>query len=326
MLITPKESPDIGNLNSYYLDTKKLIEHCQGELGSGAIHFKGPAEEGLIFFDKDEILDGTLQNKDGELGGKGAIKRLLDAAGDNSYVIDIYRIDQEKIYFWSNIRGAKKIYKDLSTEFTDLDGLINKMISEKLTGFIEVSINENREGGFIFFNNGEIIGGSYSWGKGELDGSKESQKFLIEKTKELGGIFHVNRISFAKEEESESKEIREESSSNVIAALEELLVIFEKIFTSKNKSKTDFNTLLRKKFVQMVDKYVFLDPFAGEFDYDNQKITFAGDASDEELVNGIIESVEDLAGELGILPQLAEELAPWSKKHAKEVARFGISY
>ena len=326
MLITPKESPDIGNLNSYYLDTKKLIEHCQGELGSGAIHFKGPAEEGLIFFDKDEILDGTLQNKDGELGGKGAIKRLLDAAGDNSYVIDIYRIDQEKIYFWSNIRGAKKIYKDLSTEFTDLDGLINKMISEKLTGFIEVSINENREGGFIFFNNGEIIGGSYSWGKGELDGSKESQKFLIEKTKELGGIFHVNRISFAKEEESESKEIREESSSNVIAALEELLVIFEKIFTSKNKSKTDFNTLLRKKFVQMVDKYVFLDPFAGEFDYDNQKITFAGDASDEELVNGIIESVEDLAGELGILPQLAEELGPWSKKHAKEVARFGISY
>lgn len=326
MLITPKESPDIGNLNSYYLDIEKLIEHCQGELGSGAIHLKGPTEEGLIFFDKDEILDGTLQNKDGELGGKSAIKSLMEAAGDNSYIIDIYRIDPEKVYFWSNIRGAKKIYKDLSTEFTDLDGLINKMISEKLTGYIEVCINEDKEGGLIFLNNGEIIGGSYSWGKGGLDGSKESQKFLIEKTKESGGIFHVSKISFTKEEGSDSKEIQEESSSNVLASLEELLVIFEKIFASKNKSKIDFNTLLKKKFVQMVDKYAFLDPFAGEFDYDNQKITFAGDASDEELVNGIIESVEDLAGELGILPQLAEELAPWSKKHAKEVARFGISY
>jgi len=52
MLIIPKEKPDIGNLNSYYLDIRKLIEHCQGELGSGAICFKGPGEEGAIFFDK----------------------------------------------------------------------------------------------------------------------------------------------------------------------------------------------------------------------------------------------------------------------------------
>ena len=326
MLITPKENPFIGNLNSYYLDIGKLIEHCQGEIGSGAIHFRSPNEEGIVFFDKDEILDGTLQNKDGELGGKTVIKHLIASADNNNFIIDIYGIDPEKIYFWANMRGAKKIYKDLSTEFTDLEGLIKKMISEKLTGYIEVSISEDKEGGLIFFTNGEIIGGSYSWGKGELNGSKESQKLLIEKTKESGGVFHVSRISFTNEEESETKEIKKETSSNVLPALEDLLVIFERTLMSNNKSTTDFNTLLKKKFVEMVDKYAFLDPFAAEFDYDNQKITFTGNASDEELVNGVIESVEDLAGELGILPQFVEELAPWSQKHAKEVARFGISY
>ncbi|UCF86145.1 MAG: hypothetical protein JSV50_11090 [Desulfobacteraceae bacterium] len=326
MLITPKENPFIDNLNSYYLDIGKLIEHCQGELGSGAIHFRGPTEEGIVFFDKDEILDGTLQNKDGELGGKTVIKRLIASADNNNFIIDIYGIDPEKIYFWANMRGAKKIYKDLSTEFTDLEGLIKKMISEKLTGYIEVSINEGKEGGLIFFTNGEIIGGSYSWGKGELNGSQESQKLLIEKTKESGGVFHVSRISFTNEEESDTKKVKKETSSNVLPALEDLLVIFERTLKSNNKSTTDFNTLLKKKFVEMVDKYAFLDPFTAEFDYDNQKIRFTGNASDEELVNGVIESVEDLAGELGILPQFVEELAPWSQKHAKEVARFGISY
>ena len=158
MLIIPKENPNIGNLNSYYLDIKKLIEHCQGEMGSGAIHFKGPAEEGAIFFDKDEILDGVVRDRDRELGGSAATDHLMDAARDNSYLIDIYAIDLERIYFWANLHGAVKIYKDLSTEFTDLEGLIRKMTSEKLTGYIEVLISKGEDGGLIFFNNGEIIG------------------------------------------------------------------------------------------------------------------------------------------------------------------------
>ena len=327
MLIIPKEKPDIGNLNSYYLDIRKLIEHYQGEMGSGAIYLKGPGEEGAIFFDNEVILDGVLQDKDGEFGGKTAVKRLMDAAGHNNYVIDIYEIDPEMIYFWANVRSAKKIYKNLSAEFTDLEGLIKKMRAEKLTGYIDISINNREEGGLIFYNNGEIIGGSYSRGKGELNGSKESQKLLIEKTKKLDGVFNVSEIALTKREEiSEPVEIREKTSSNVLTALEELLDIFERVISSRKKIRTDFNTLLKKKLLEKADKYVFLDPFAGEFKYSDRKITFSGDASDEALVNALIESVEDLAGELRILPMLADRLAPWSQKYAKELKGFGINY
>jgi hypothetical protein len=327
MLIIPKEKPDIGNLNSYYLDIKKLIEHYQGELGSGAIYLKSPGEEGAIFFDKEEILDGVLQDKDGEFGGKAAVNRLMDATGDHNFVIDIFGIDPEKIYFWANVRGAKKIYKNLSTEFTDLEGLIKKMGAEKLTGYIDISINNGEEGGLIFYNNGEIIGGSYSRGKGELNGSQESQKRLIEKTKQLGGVFHVSEIALTKEKRPSAPLKNDEpSSSNVLKALEELLGIFERMITFNKKIKTDFHTLLKKKLIEKADKYAFLDPFAGEFKYSHRKITFSGDASDEDLVNALIESVEDLAGELGILPMLADKLAPWSQRYAKELEGFGINY
>jgi len=37
-----------------------------------------------------------------------------------------------------------------------------------------------------------------------------------------------------------------------------------------------------------------------EFEYANQSISFRGDAIDEELVLGVIESVKELAEELGI--------------------------
>ena len=56
MIVLPKERPILKNLNTYYLDLRKLFEHYQGEIGSGGVFFKASAAEGVIFFDKDESL------------------------------------------------------------------------------------------------------------------------------------------------------------------------------------------------------------------------------------------------------------------------------
>ena len=327
MIIVPKEKPAVENLNSYYLDIRKLIEHYQGEVGSGCVHFKASAAEGVVFFDKDDLLNGFFQDNGGETEGKTVIDRLVEAAVGHNFAISIYKIDAEKVYFWANIPAADKIYEDLSAEFTDLEGLIKKMSSEKLTGFIDVSIGQGNEGGLIFFDNGEIIGGSFSWEKGELNNSKESKELLIQKTKELGGIFSVSRISLKKEGvEAESEDPEQEGTSNILTMLETLLGVFEKVITSNREIKSNFNTLLKKKFIEKVDEFVFLDPFAAEFQYADQKIIFSGDASDEELIKGLTVCVKEIADGLGILSQINDELGPWSDKYEKELEKFHVSF
>ncbi len=327
MIIIPKEKPVVENLNSYYLDIKKLLEHYQGELGSGGAHFKSSSAEGLIFFDKDDLLNGFFRDNGGESEGKEVIDRLVEAAVDHNFAINIYEIDPEKVYFWANIPAAEKIYKDLSAEFTDLAGLMRKMGSEKLTGFIDVSIGDGKEGGLILFDNGEIIGGSFSWEKGELNHSKESKKLLIQKTKELGGIFNVSRISLKKEGvDHASENIDQESASNALTMLEALLSVFERIIMSNREIESDFNTLLKKKFMEKADEFIFLDPFAAEFQYANQKITFTGDAGEEELVKALTECVKEIAEGVGILSQLNDELAPWFDKYEKDLEKFHVSF
>ena len=114
--------------------------------------------------------------------GQKAIERLLEAGDDYNFSVNIYEIGTEEIYFWASIPAAEKIYKDLSTEFTDLEGLIKKMRSEKLTGYIDVSIGSGKEMGLIFLINGKIMGGSYSWGNGSPSPSKKNQdppEFLV---------------------------------------------------------------------------------------------------------------------------------------------------
>ncbi len=325
MLILPKEKPVVEKLNSYYLHIRKLFEHYQGELGSGAIHFKSPFAEAVIYFDKDELLNGIFEQEGKLTKGEEAVQGIIDAVDNNNFTISIYEIPSEQIYLWANVPETEPIYKDLSTEFTELGGLISKMKAEGLTGFIDVSLKDGEGGGIIFLNGGQVVGGSFSWGPITLEKIEEGVALLIEKSKDLGASFYVSKIlPQSGRLKVQTPQPAPKNSWHVIAALEELLKTFEEVFYSNGRMDRDFKTLLKKKFVEKAEKYDFLDPFAGEFEYDGQKISFVGEASDEELARGVIESVKELAKELDITSKLLGSLGPWYQQNKKALSRFGI--
>ena len=327
MVVIPRQQPVLENLNIYYLNVRKLIEHFQGEIGSGGIHFKSHAAEGVIFFDQDELLSGYFQDKDIQISGYDAVERLLEAGDDYNFSVNIYQIGPEEIYYWASIPAAEKIYKDLSTEFTDLEGLIKKMSSEKLTGYIDVAIGKGKENGLIFLINGKNMGGSYSWGNGAPSPSKKNQDLLIQKTKESGGSFNVCRIPLKNmKAETEPNFEKPDQIGATLAMLEELLRIFEKVVGLRTKKRTDFQKLLKQKLVQHADRFAFLDPFAGEFEYTDQKISFSGNAGNQDLVDGIIAVVREMAQETGLLPDLLGQLDLWSEQYADELAIYDVRF
>jgi len=325
MVIIPREKPVIENLNSYYLDVKKLLEHYQGEIGSGGIYFKSHAAEGVIFFDKDDLLNAIYQEKDSVLSGAEAVDQLTNAGGQYNFSVHVYKIALDEVYFWSSIPSAEKIYKDLSTEFTDLEGLIRKMSSEKLTGYIDVAIGSGQESGVIFIINGKIMGGSFTWDNGEPGPTQKNQELLINKTKKHGGSFNVCRIPLSKMKvQGNAREAFAKPSKNTLHMMEELFEIFEETISLKRKVKADFNKILKKNFVANADKYAFLDPFAGEFEYVDRRIEFSGTATDQELINGITNSLRQLAQEFGVVPQFMENSLPWSRKYMRQLEHFNI--
>lgn len=325
MVIIPKEKPIIENLNIYYLDVAKLLEHYQGEVGSGGIYFKGHSAEGVIYFDKDEWLSATYRDKNGEYFGADAMEQLIEAGGRNNYNVHVYQIALDDVYFWSSIPSAEKIYQDLSTEFTDLEGLIRKMSSEKLTGYIDVAIGNGRDGGLIFIINGNIMGGTFASDSGETGPNRKNKELLIRYTKKYGGSFNVCRIPLSKMRSAgEAQMSYAKPSPKTLSMVEELLVVFEETVSAKKKMKANFSKLLKQKFVENADKYAFLDPFAGEFEYARQQMQFSGNATDRELIDGITESLGQLIQELGLGPQFVKNSAAWSQKYSKQLEKFNI--
>ena len=327
MVVIPKQHPVLENLNVYYLNVKKLLEHFQGEIGSGGVYFKSHAAEGVIFFDQNELINGFFQDRDIKISGSEAIERLLSAGDNYNLTVNIYEIGAEEVYYWAGIPTAEKIYRDLSTEFTDLEGLIKKMSSEKLTGYIDVSISDGQETGLLFLMNGKMMGGAYSWSNGSPSPSQKNRDLLVQKSKELGGSFNVCRIALNNLEKNNEPDLEQQRPpQRVIAMLEELLAIFEKLVGSKKKKSMDFQKVLRQKFVQHAERYAFLDPFAGEFEYFDQRIKYSGQTSDAHLVDGVFTIVKEMALELGLLSTLIEKLDSWSLKYAEDLAQFDIRF
>jgi hypothetical protein len=327
MVVIPKQQPVLENLNAYYLKVRKLLEHFQGEIGSGGVYFKSHAAEGVIFFDQNELVNGFFQDRDIKVSGSEAIERLLESVDNYNFTVNIYEIGAEEVYYWAGIPTAEKIYRDLSTEFTDLEGLIKKMSSEKLTGYIDVSIGDGTEMGLIFLINGKIVGGSYSWGNGSPSPSKKNRDLLIQKTKESGGSFNVCRIALTNpENKKESDFEKPRHPQRVIEMLEELLALCEKVVDAKMKKRMDFQKLLKQKLVQHADRFAFLDPFAGEFEYRDQRISFSGKTNAAHLVDGVFTVVKEMALELGLLSTLIENLDSWTLKYAEELALFDIRF
>jgi len=328
MVIIPREKPVIQNLNSYYLHIGRLFEHYQGELGTGGIHFKSNSAEGVVFFDENSLLNGIFEDKNNMIKGIEAIDQLQEVSSKDNFTVAVYKIPPEKVYFWANLPNAEDVYKDLSSEFTDLEGLIKKMSSEKFIGYIDVALNTEGESGIVFFNMGEIIGSSCSWEKESAFGSKENQDLLVVKSRESGGIFNVRKVSWRKREVSNAPSAsptkEKEAPFDIIDMIQSLLVILENSVRSNKKMKGDFDTMLKRKFVEKADDYDFLDPFAAEFLYAKGKVTFLGGTDHEQLVKGVIESVREMADELRIKDKLLDELVSWRKRYSKDLLKFGV--
>jgi hypothetical protein len=201
------------------------------------------------------------------------------------------------------------------------------MSAEKMTGYIDVTVGSGRENGLIFLINGKIMGGSYSWGNGAPSPSKENQDLLIRKTKELGGTFNVCRIPFKNAQtDNQPTALEPDKPQAAIAMMAELLGIFEKLVHKRRKKKADFQKLLKQKFVENAERFSFLDPFAGEFEYAEQKITLSGRVSDRDLVDGIVTVVNEMARELGLQSALIEDLDAWFQEYADELAVYDVSF
>ncbi len=325
MVIVPKHRPLVEALNSYYVDLKRLIEHFQGHIGAGAVRLKSKAVHGVLYFDKDEVLNAMLQEENESLKkGPEAVAHIEEMASRHSLEIDVYKIPADEIYLWTNVCDSEPIYQGLSSEFTALENLIKKLLDEGFTGFIDIIFSDENEGGILFFVGGKVTCGAFSWQSSPQKDSKAMIRSAVRKTHETPSRFDVYRI-VPGEGNRRSKVPAEKDAKEIASVLETFLHIVEDAFSEKGKKDHDFDRLLRKKFLEKTDAFPFLDPFAGEFEYRQRKIIVSDAVEKAALTEGLMACVMEMADQGGVLSALKSPLSAWFQENEEHLKKLGVS-
>jgi hypothetical protein len=324
MVVFPEDKPIIRNIHASYVDMAKLVAYYQQHMDSGCIHLQAAQAEGILFFNRQDVVNSHYSDDSRNLDGKAAQDWLLQPSASGDMHIHVYEIPAEQQAFWSQMQSAVAIYSNLSTDFTDLVKLLKKMAVEKLTGYIDVNLTQPGEQGRIFLVDGKFIGGSYAWATGRLLPGREDLEVLIHKTSQAEGTFNVFSIAPPAREAVGAAPSTPQPADDQ-QALAQLLSLFEQMVSECKTAKGDFQTYLKKKFVQNVDRYAFLDPFAAEFDYHDGAITFSGNVDDALLAEGIIVALAGLADDLNLKKMLPPRLKTWQKRFGDNFRQWGLA-
>ncbi len=294
-MLLPKEKPFLKGLNSYYLHLEKLIEHLQGEIGSGCVYGKSSSKEFVVFFDDNEIIRTSFQEKNEKKNFYTDLTIIKEIVLQNNFVIDVYYLSPNAIFFWGHMLSFQRAKSALKSTEIPLPDLIFRLKQKQFSGFIDVQLVNNSDSGLLFFNEGERIGGSYSWSNGGMTKADEDYNTLLSRVQRDEGVFKFG--SYITKEKTNLKTILPTAktdrpkvinpvSTPLRAALEELLYLY--IQTVQEKGVPDPVKVLNEYIKSQLDTYPYLDPYMGHFEYAKGIVKLSKEAPAEKITKALV--------------------------------------
>jgi hypothetical protein len=310
-MIFPRGEVVHKNLSTAYTDLAALVSTLKSEGFSGTIEIEFPQHKGTLFFGSGEIIDAEARGgaEARKLAGQEAARALLGLTGQKNGMVSIYRLPSERLPIVMKNLQNEIVFKGLATDFTRLEGLLHKLREDKLTGFIEVLTKDNQPMGVLFLEEGEPVEMFTQPESGPSVFGRKSIPIFVETVTKQGAVFDVYRIRGGgpKKEKGEVLAVRLPSPPPKVDESKELVPIFQDILSRVEKwvdGGTQRGTFLKafnKARMEKSGEFFFIDPFSGEFGYQDGTIRFAGETSGKDFARGILECLRSA------LPHLEKE-------------------
>lgn len=285
------------NLNTSFTNFEELLADLKTNLVTGAVHILLWEVEGILLLDNGSIVHAVEFSEKSRKLAQDAVKSLLQKVTGKNGTISVYRFPAEVVTLLTETSNSEVVYKNLSSDFTQIEMLLNKLKDESHTGFVEIVTPENKHLATVFIQQGEsqdcIVSQNDTVVAEPLD-----LPHLVTRVKQQGAVFNVYKTGLPAKMQKLS--IRNENPA-ILGFWETILIILEKYFEPRT-----FERLLRQTLIDFAEKYPFLDPFAGEFSYTNRKV-FLENTSAEDFSRGMVEVVRQMISQIKN-PNLRTEL------------------
>jgi len=274
----PKFDTYHNNLHSSFLIFDKFLEFLKNEFLNGFVLIEDNSKKAYMF-----MLEGEIQSC---LNTTNTGYKRIDPVEFSSLLtknsfVSTCRCFHEQVDFFSKAHTAKRIYNLIAKDNIDPIKFISQYHTEKFTGYLETDEKVSRNKMYIYFYKGIILGTM----------NINNKDYHFEKTPDNTSIQNkiintdINVYKLLPDVRDPAKDRRL------------LINCFEKIFNllETQGNNKDFSLVWRKCALELSDKFVFLDPFAGEFNYKNGKIELWEKITLNTAAHGIDELIRLIA-------------------------------
>jgi len=327
-MIFPKNNPVYENLNTSFTNVGELLVNLKENGFTGCVEVVFWEYEGLLLMDNGNVVNAVEEIEAQAFTGQEAVERVVSKAGEKDGAINVYRVNGEMVTMLSSIARSENIYQDLSTDFTSLEGLINKLQKEDHTGYIEVHLEGDQTTGFIFMLAGKVIDSLFSAGGEDITG-KNMLPRIIEQAGLQGAVFNVYRSGL---------EEAMEESEDIMVGLDfpQQIELWESILSAA-ESEVDrltdpgqFLKAFKDALIANADEYPFLDPFAAEFSYRQGEITYHGEPRKDfsrglaQGLQGALNRLEKGLPDRDVYGTVKSRIDPLVENHWEEIKKFRL--
>ncbi|MFP4517479.1 MAG: hypothetical protein ACLFNV_11865, partial [Desulfovibrionales bacterium] len=162
-----------SDLNLAFVDTKELLLFLKKQEFSGGIFFHFPKEESAVLLQDGDVVLGLTNENKRWLAQNSPSSTLNKAQQNTTCPFSVYRLNAEAIDLMVQIfrMPVRPLFKELSSEFTNFEKVLNQLLADSFTGYIELSpatIGDKPQE-YVIISNGTITGFITRQHQGTLD-------------------------------------------------------------------------------------------------------------------------------------------------------------
>jgi len=283
-MVIPKGKAIHEDLSTSYTDINELLSDLGQNSFTGYCQVNFWEYRGTLFIDRGRIINALEEIGETRNSGERTIKSILDRARQKDGTVSVYTLPDEMVATLASVLNSKAKYRDLTTELTSLEKLISKLKKEEHSGYVEVLLNNDNGHGCIYFQDGRAMESVFRTSDGEILAGPSGLKKILGLSTEVGAVFNVY------ESDLSSIVVDNAVTGEILQLFETTLnKIQEAIDTSFGKEK--FSDEFKRTLATNANKYLFLDPFAGEFVYKDRKLAFEGEIALDEFTTGVCDVI-----------------------------------
>ena len=321
-MVIPKGKVVHEDLSTSYTDINELLKELRENSFTGYCQVNFWEYRGTLFLDRGRIVNAFEEVGNTKNPGERAIKSILERAKQKDGTVSVFQLSDEMVATLASVLNSKVKYRDLTTELTSLEKLISKLKKEEHSGYVEVLLNNDNGDGCIYFQDGRAIESVFRAADGEVLSGPSGLKKILGLSTEVGAIFNVFESDLA------SIAVDNTVTDEVLGLFQNTLHTIQDVIDARFGAGK-FTDEFKRALATNANKYLFLDPFAGEFVYKDRTLTFDGETVIDEFTTGvcdvIAQTVEHFrAQEEHLLELIASRIQPLKEEQMQLIDRLKL--